>query len=79
MGNHKKPLSRSQDLVVQELNGELLIYDLRDHRAFALNETSTFVWKACNGETSVEEMGSKLGNEDLVWLALDQLKNEKLA
>lgn len=78
MGNHKKPLSRSQDLVVQELNGELLIYDLRDHRAFSLNETSSMVWKACDGENSVEEIGSKLGNEDLVWLALDQLKNERL-
>jgi hypothetical protein len=78
MGNSGKPLSRTQDLVVQELNGELLIYDLRDHRAFCLNETCALVWKACDGSKTVADIGAKLGGDDIVWLALDQLREEKL-
>lgn len=78
MWNKNKPLGRTRDLVVQELDGEVLIYDLRDHRAFCLNETSSLVWKACDGSRSVTEIGSKVGNEDLVWLALDQLRQERL-
>ncbi len=78
MGNAKKPLGRTNDLVVQELDGEVLIYDLRDHRAFCLNETSSLVWKACDGNTPVDEIGKQIGNEDIVLLALDQLKEERL-
>lgn len=78
MGNAKKPLGRTKDLVVQELNGEVLIYDLRDHRAFCLNETSSLVWTACDGNTPVNQIGKRIGSEDVVWLALDQLKEERL-
>lgn len=78
MGSFAKPLSRSQDLVVQDLNGELLIYDLRDHRAFCLNETCAIVWKACDGSNTVSEIGARLGGDELVWLALDQLREENL-
>lgn len=77
MGN-RNPRGRTDDIVVQELNGEVLVYDLRDNRAMCLNETSAAVWQACDGSSSVAEIAKKFGNEDLVWLALDQLKKEKL-
>ncbi len=80
-----KPLSRKDEIVVQELNGEVLIYDLRTNKAFCLNETSSLVWEACDGNNSVSEISRSISrklnapaNEDLVWLALDQLKKEKL-
>lgn len=80
-----KPKSRKEDLAVQELNGEVLIYDLKRNRAFCLNETSALVWQMCDGEKSVDEISRGLSkklnnpaNEDLVWLAIDQLKKEKL-
>lgn len=67
------------------MKGEVLIYDLGEQRAFCLNETSALVWQACNGKKSVTDIGFELSgklnsqvNEDLVWLALDQLKNENL-
>lgn len=79
------PKSRKENLVVQELDGEVLIYDLQSDKAFCLNVTSALVWQACDGSKSVPEISDwvseKLGtanNEDLVWLALDQLKKEKL-
>jgi len=72
------PKSRTDEIVVQELNGEVLVYDLRENRAMALNETSSAVWKACDGSNSVEDIMKAVGNEDIVWLALAELKNEKL-
>ena len=79
------PLSRTNDIVVHNLNGEVLIYDLKINKAFCLNETSALVWQACDGTKSVSEISQSLSkklsepaNEDLVWLALDQLKQENL-
>lgn len=79
------PLSRKDNLVVQELNDETLIYDLNINKAFCLNETSALVWRLCDGTRSVKEICQSLNkklktfsNEDVVWLALDQLKNENL-
>lgn len=79
------PLSRKKDIVVQDLNGEILIYDLKSNKALCLNETSALVWQACDGNKSVNEISESIGkklnqpaNEDLIWLALDQLKKENL-
>lgn len=48
-------------------------------------QTSALVWEMCDGNRSVNEISkglskklNKPANEDLVWLALDQLKKEKL-
>jgi hypothetical protein len=79
------PVSRQENLVVQELAGEILIYDLKNDKAFCLNETSALVWQECDGNKSIEEIGHSVSqklnlpvNKDLVWLALDQLKKENL-
>ena len=71
-----KPVSRKNDLVVQEHDGEILIYDLTHNRALCLNETSARVWRACDGINSVEDISKAVGSEDLVWLALAELKKE---
>lgn len=80
-----KPLSRKKDLLTQETNGEIIVYDLNTDKAFCLNETSAIIWNLCNGENSVSEISAEIGkklrssaNEDLVWLAIDQLKRDNL-
>lgn len=85
MKPNKYPLSRKENIVVQELDGEVLIYDLSENKAFCLNETSALVWEMCDGNKSISEISEGLGkklnskaSEDLVWLAIDQLKKEKL-
>jgi hypothetical protein len=50
------PHSRTKELVVQELKGELLIYDLSTNKAFCLNETSALVWQLCDGKSSISEI-----------------------
>lgn len=79
------PRSRNQDLVIQELKKEVLIYDLKINKAYCLNETSALVWNACDGSRSVAEISTIIGKqtnkafgEDLVWLAVDQFKQDNL-
>lgn len=79
------PIHRTTDLVIQDYDGEILVYDLASHRAFSLNNTSAFVWRACDGKTSPAEMArllaSKTGEKipvELVNLALDQLTENDL-
>lgn len=38
MKSNLNPLSRKNDLVVQELDGEVMIYDLNANKAFCLNK-----------------------------------------
>ncbi|HEY8562648.1 MAG TPA: PqqD family protein [Pyrinomonadaceae bacterium] len=79
------PKGRKENLVVQELEGEVLIYDLEKNKAFCLNETSALVWQSCDGSRTIADITDAVGkqlssqiNEDLVWLALDQLSRENL-
>lgn len=80
-----KPLSRQSDILVQDLEDELLIYDLRIDKAFCLNQTSALVFQLCDGARTASEiselMSKKLGilvSEDFVWLALQELEKENL-
>jgi hypothetical protein len=85
MNNDFTPKSRQENLVVQELEGEVLIYDLEKNKAFCLNETSALVWQSCDGSRTIAEISDVVGkqlksqvNEDIVWLAIDQLSKESL-
>jgi hypothetical protein len=79
------PKVRQDNIVTQESNGELLIYDLMLHKTYCLNQTSAMVYQLCDGDNSVsairESVAHKLKQpvpEDLVWLALDELKRNNL-
>lgn len=79
------PLARKEGLVVEELPGELLVYDLVRHEAYCLNESAALVWKLCDGKKSVREITQSIGPEsptgmaeDVVWFALDRLHKARL-
>ena len=65
--------------------GETLVYDVSNNKAFCLNETSSIIWKMCDGNRTITEIADQLSkkltsrvSEDLVWLAIDQLTKEEL-
>jgi hypothetical protein len=79
------PQARHDDVLVEELDGETLVYDLRRHKAHCLNPTAAFVWRRCDGHTSVAEIAALLpgalsvpAEEALVWLALQRLEQLQL-
>jgi hypothetical protein len=59
-----KPLARADDLVIEELGDELLVYDLKGDRAHSLGASAALVWRACDGETKVEALSAKLELDD---------------
>lgn len=79
------PIARLTGLVVTELKGETLVYDLELNKAHCLNETAARVWAACSGnhaETEIAELIS-VGNGvkvtvDAVSLAIHQLSERNL-
>lgn len=80
-----KPISRKSNIVVQDLENEVLIYDLTINKAFCLNETSRLVYALCDGTRTVAEISDEMSkrlktlvSEDFVYLALDELKKNNL-
>jgi hypothetical protein len=73
------PLARSTDLVIEELDGEILVYDETSARAHCLSKTAARVWRACDGYTTVEVLGNKLDmDDDTVTHALGELESSDL-
>ena len=83
--NQILPSARTRELIVRELEDEVLVYDLERQKAHCLNQTSAFVWKHCDGRTSIAKMVQLLEkrlktpvSEQVVWLALEQLEKSHL-
>lgn len=80
-----KPKIINSNIVVQEFEKELLLYDLITNKAFCLNETSAFIWQLCDGTNSTTEISRQLSkhfkanlDENFVWLAIEQFKRDGL-
>lgn len=74
----KLPSVRTADLIEQEADGELLIYDLLANKAYRLNETSKIVYRAC-GDKSFEDLRRDYNfTEDLIYFSLNELSANKL-
>lgn len=79
------PNRRNQNLIVDELPDEVLIYDLDRHQAHCLNHTAAAVWRQCDGKSSAQEIARRVTreldqpfNDELVWLALRELDKSRL-
>jgi hypothetical protein len=79
------PFARTDNLIVKELPGEVLVYDSVSYKAYCLNRSSALVWKHCDGKTTIAEAARLLEQEvetpiceDVVWLALRQLDESRL-
>jgi hypothetical protein len=75
------PRTRTDNLVIRELDDETLVYDTERDEAHCLNQTAALVWKHCDGKTTareaVQSLQSTLGvsvDADIVWLAVKQLQ-----
>jgi len=85
------PVAREAGLIVQEMTGEVLIYDQERQKAHCLNQTAALVWRYSDGKTTVAQMARLLEKEmqmpvaeGLIWMALEQLgkahlMNERVA
>ena len=80
-----KAKARTEKLIVKELEGDVAVYDEREHRAHELNATAAAVWRRCDGETPLAEIAEEIAaeselpaDEEIVRMALDQLSRAGL-
>ena len=80
-----QPRRLSQELSIQCVGDETLIYDERRHVAFCLNQVSSAVWTHCDGAQSVAQIAAALRSElaqpvteEIVDLALAQMEENGL-
>lgn len=83
--NFQFPSARADELVVENLKDEILIYDLTRDQASCLNPTAALVWKYADGKTSVSDIAKKMSREmdtkvddRVVYYALEQLDKKHL-
>ena len=80
----QKPKARTDGVLVEELDGETLVYDLETHGAHCLNPAAALVWKKSDGRTPVRDMVPLLSEvglpaeESVVWMALSRLDDAGL-
>lgn len=79
------PVARTEDLVIQELRDEILVFDTKSNKAHCLNQTAAKVWKFCDGKNTISDINElfKIQTganvpENLIWLAIDQLNEREL-
>jgi hypothetical protein len=74
------PLARTDGLLTEEVDSELIVYDEQQNVACRLNATAALVWRSCDGERTAvdlleiltEELG-EVADEDMLLMALDDL------
>jgi hypothetical protein len=79
------PPARTDQLVVKELEGETLVYDLDTRKAHCLNQTASLIWKNCTGRMTISETTLQLSRDlnapvedEFIWLGLRQLDEAHL-
>jgi hypothetical protein len=73
------PRARQDDLLLETVGEELLLYDQNSHTAHCLRPIAACVWRHCNGKRDVTELAELAGaSEDLVADALQELREKNL-
>ncbi|HLO86815.1 MAG TPA: PqqD family protein [Nostocaceae cyanobacterium] len=84
------PVARTENLLLQDVGNELIIYDQRNNSSHCLTPIAVRVWELSNGQNTVNDIAKKLEKEfdlpidgdvdvrGLVWLTLEELERYSL-
>jgi hypothetical protein len=85
MSDPTYPRARVDGIHTEVIDDDVLVYDETRHTAHRLNRTAAAVWRACDGETSTDDLVGVLrqevgdvADEDLVAVTLDELTANEL-
>ncbi len=85
MNQHSLPVRLNQDLAIQQVADDTLVYDERRHLAFCLNRIAAAVWNECDGSQTTAQIAEKLSlllahpvSAETVDLAIAQLAHDGL-
>jgi hypothetical protein len=81
----KEPLARTDGLLTEHVDEDLLVYDSERDTAFRLNSTAALVWQSCDGTRTAGDLRAiltgelgDLASEDMLLMALDELAEHDL-
>jgi Coenzyme PQQ synthesis protein D (PqqD) len=79
------PKARNSDLLTEEIDGELLIFDVLSNRAHCLNRSAAAIWQHCDGSRSLGALATHLfpalertEGEQLVRVGVERLRRRRL-
>jgi hypothetical protein len=76
---HERPLARSEGVLVERLDDQVVVYDSVSRTAHCLSDGTAAVWELCDGRRSAADIASELGVEvDEVTRALQALGDARL-
>lgn len=79
MADGECPSARSDELLVEEADDELLVFDLQRSMAHVLNAPAAKVWRLCDGTRTVAALARESGlSVDAVQLAIVDLEEQSL-
>jgi hypothetical protein len=87
MADYLRPKARDEDIVVQEMPDELLVYDKQRFRLHTLNRTAAWVWQQLDGQTDTQTLAARLGeqfpelagqSDHVLWASLKRLDDQNL-
>lgn len=55
-----RPLARSEELIVEAVDEDLLVYDQRSDEAHSLSTPAARVWRRCDGRTDIDALSTEL-------------------
>lgn len=71
------PQAKTENIVIQKLDKETLIYDLIHNRAFCLNETAANVFNACDGMKTFDDLKRQYDySDELIDFSLNELSKK---
>jgi hypothetical protein len=74
-----KPTARSENLIIEELDRGMVVYDSLTQEAHALDPMATSVWRAADGQKTTRQLAEATGLEQAAVVAtLDQLRERGL-
>lgn len=80
-----KPRAEVENLVVQTMPDETLVYHTANNTAHCLNKTAAAIWKHCDGSLTVTEIADRAARDlnasvsnDMVWSAIEQFERDNL-
>jgi len=57
------PRARHENLIVQTMDDEILLFDTLTNQAHVLNQSAALVWKLSNGKRTVPELAQLIARE----------------
>jgi Coenzyme PQQ synthesis protein D (PqqD) len=75
------PIAKTNNILVQELKDETLLYNLETNQVYCLNKTAAFVWQSLDGQHNLEQIKqlSKYNLDDeLIFLTIDEFNRNNL-